>query len=369
MKKMLKKACVLLAAIAVMVCMVVPTYAAGLNKKKITVCTGQTVQLKTTGAKGKIKWSSSNRNVATVTPKGKVSAKKKGNATITARIGKKKYSCKVTVENAKLSKSSFSVYKGKSYQLKMQNTKQEYKWSSKNKSVAIVTSKGKVTGKKAGTTYIYAKSASGKTFKCKVTVKNPKSSSDFSSGNSNSSANKPSDKGKVTYSAVSIPKGAVLTITNGCNYSVAVDISVAFCLNGKINSVANIYDTCAIEPGRKYITKVNNYNGGEWNSLKVNLSTKKINLECNAKNISYTANLGTRGVVISAKNNGKTNWGTYFVVVYYKNGKVIDCDEVFANIQNSGSSDYVESSFPYDKDFNTIIPDRYEVYVNASYKI
>ena len=72
-----------------------------------------------------------------------------------------------------MSKSSITVNAGKSYQLKIQNTSQKYKWSSKNKSIATVTSSGKVTGKKAGTTYIYAKSASGKTFKCKVTVNSP----------------------------------------------------------------------------------------------------------------------------------------------------------------------------------------------------
>lgn len=48
--------------------------------------------------KKKVKWSSSNRMVAVVSKKGKVTGKKAGKATITAKIGKKKYKCKVVVK-------------------------------------------------------------------------------------------------------------------------------------------------------------------------------------------------------------------------------------------------------------------------------
>lgn len=59
---------------------------------------GETVTLSVTGAKGKIKWSSSNKNVASVTQKGIVSAKKAGTATIKAKAAKKTLKCKITVE-------------------------------------------------------------------------------------------------------------------------------------------------------------------------------------------------------------------------------------------------------------------------------
>lgn len=70
----------------------------------------------------------------------------------------------------KLSATKKTVYYGSSVTLKVQNTKKTVKWSTSNKNVATVTSKGKVTGKGLGTAYIYAK-VSGKTYKCKVTVK------------------------------------------------------------------------------------------------------------------------------------------------------------------------------------------------------
>ncbi|WP_417183579.1 Ig-like domain-containing protein [Blautia sp.] len=45
----------------------------------------------------KITFTSSNKKVATVTSKGKVTAKKKGTAVITVKSGKIKVKCKITV--------------------------------------------------------------------------------------------------------------------------------------------------------------------------------------------------------------------------------------------------------------------------------
>ncbi|MBD9055729.1 MAG: leucine-rich repeat domain-containing protein [Eubacterium ventriosum] len=73
-------------------------YKAKLNKKSVTIYVGKTVQLKVNNNKKKVKWSTSNKKIATVTNKGKVKGKKAGKATITAKVGKKKYKCKVTVK-------------------------------------------------------------------------------------------------------------------------------------------------------------------------------------------------------------------------------------------------------------------------------
>ena len=69
-----------------------------ISNSKITLTVGQSKTLKVKGTKKKPKWSSSKKSVATVSKKGKVVAKKTGSATITAKIGKKKYKCKVTVK-------------------------------------------------------------------------------------------------------------------------------------------------------------------------------------------------------------------------------------------------------------------------------
>lgn len=68
-----------------------------LNKTKISLQRGKTYTLKVKGTKKKVKWSSNKKTIATVTRKGKVTAQKPGTAVITAKIGKKKYKCKVKV--------------------------------------------------------------------------------------------------------------------------------------------------------------------------------------------------------------------------------------------------------------------------------
>ena len=62
-----------------------------LNKTKATIYNGATLQLKLKGTNEKVKWSSSSKKIAVVDKKGKVTAKKKGKATITAKVGNKKY--------------------------------------------------------------------------------------------------------------------------------------------------------------------------------------------------------------------------------------------------------------------------------------
>lgn len=75
-----------------------------LNITKATLSVGGSINLKLLNNKKKVTWKSSNKKVASVTKKGKVKAKKKGKASIVAKVGKKKYICKVTV--GKVSKKS-----------------------------------------------------------------------------------------------------------------------------------------------------------------------------------------------------------------------------------------------------------------------
>ena len=75
-----------------------------LNKKKLVLTVGKKAKLKVKGTKKKVKWSSSKKKIATVTKKGVVKAKKKGTAKIVAKIGKKKYTCKVVVKAKKKAK-------------------------------------------------------------------------------------------------------------------------------------------------------------------------------------------------------------------------------------------------------------------------
>lgn len=73
--------------------------AAKINQKSINLIKSQTYKLKISGTSKTVRWSSSNKSVATVNSSGKVKAKKAGTATIKAKVGKKTYTCKVNVRD------------------------------------------------------------------------------------------------------------------------------------------------------------------------------------------------------------------------------------------------------------------------------
>ena len=168
-----------------------------LNKTSVTLNRGaknRTYQLKKS-IKNKnatykaVAWKTSNKNVATVDNNGKVTVLKKGTVTITAKAkdgSNKSAKCKFTVKQlvTKLSynnkKQVKEVYKNKTIKFAVtvapsnaNNKKLTY--SSSNKKVATVNSKGVVKGIKAGTVTITAKTkdSSKKIVKIKVKVKNP----------------------------------------------------------------------------------------------------------------------------------------------------------------------------------------------------
>jgi uncharacterized protein YjdB len=125
-----------------------------------------------------VTWKSSNTAVATVSSKGKVKGVKAGTATITCTSNATGLSttCNVTVGYVKLDQTEVSVKKGKTVTLEatVYPSKLEDKsvtWKSSDKSVATVTSAGKVKGIKAGTATITCTSnATGLSRTCKVTV-------------------------------------------------------------------------------------------------------------------------------------------------------------------------------------------------------
>ena len=113
MKNIIKKSIITITAVAIMLTLAMPMSAEAaskktpkLNKTKVTLTitkkkTKPAVQLKVKNAAGrKVKWTSSNKKVATVSKKGKIVAKKKGVAMITVKVkGSKTLRCKVTVKD------------------------------------------------------------------------------------------------------------------------------------------------------------------------------------------------------------------------------------------------------------------------------
>ena len=74
---------------------------AQLSAADLTLNRGKSKTLKVIGTSKKVTWKSSDPTVATVSSKGKVKAKKKGSAKITAAIGASTLTCKITVNTTK----------------------------------------------------------------------------------------------------------------------------------------------------------------------------------------------------------------------------------------------------------------------------
>lgn len=144
------------------------------------LCVKQTKKINAKSS-NKITYKSSNKKVASVNSKGVITAVKKGSATITVTSNKLSKTIKVKVSNPyiKLNKTKLSVDKGKSATLKATVFPSNAKviWKSANTKIAKVSSKGKITGVKVGSTTVKATiKYKGKTYQksCKVTVKKPK---------------------------------------------------------------------------------------------------------------------------------------------------------------------------------------------------
>lgn len=141
----------------------------GLKYKKKTIRKKARFTNVLVGAKAGVKWSSSNKKVATVNGKGVVKGRKSGTCKVVARFDGKKYACKVTVVNPRLNKKKITVYNSRSFRLKVTGGKGRIRWKSGNKKVATVSKKGTVTALKGGTCTITAV-RNGIALKCKVTV-------------------------------------------------------------------------------------------------------------------------------------------------------------------------------------------------------
>ena len=111
--------------------------------------------------------------------------------------------------NPTLSKTSVTVTKGYQTTLSVSNASGTVTWSTGDKSIATVSSKGKVVGKGPGTTYIYAKTG-GTTLKCKVKVV----ASKITANKSSVTLDKIGDTATVTFTVKGSHSGIKVGSTN-----------------------------------------------------------------------------------------------------------------------------------------------------------
>lgn len=189
-----------------------PIKKVSLNYSKLTLNKGKSKTLKaiiypsnTTDNKD-LNWSTSNKNIVTVTQKGVVKALKAGKATITVKTSTNQIAkCEVTIKEIplkgiSLNYTQITLLKGKSKSLKVSfkpidtTDNKTISWSTSNKKVVLVNQSGKIKAVNIGTAVITAKAKNGKTVKCKVTV--PYTISYYLNGGKNHKSNKKTYYGK-----------------------------------------------------------------------------------------------------------------------------------------------------------------------------
>lgn len=144
-----------------------------LSAASITMENGAQVTLKGRTSNGSpISWKSQKSSVAEIDENGIILAKKPGETTITAKADGTKKTCHVTVKKPKVTLNYTSASLSRSQTLLLTekvSSGKKVTWKSQKTSVATVSSCGKVTAKKCGSTKIRA-AVDGVTKECTITV-------------------------------------------------------------------------------------------------------------------------------------------------------------------------------------------------------
>lgn len=235
---------------------------------------GGTVQLKLTGNKQKITWSTSNKNVATVSKSGKVTSVNNGTAIIKATVGKKSYKCNITVLKPIISDCSIKLGLGDKHKLSFKNNSKAIKWMSTKPNVASVDSNGNIKALSEGNVYIDAY-ISNKRYVCAVAVKDANNTSttvgesgflglsiSYAFDHSNSSSYKDSfgiDSGCYVMDVLSnsqfdgkIKYGDIITKVNGRKF---FEDGKYIDLLGNIKKGDTVEITYAVRNGAKFVEK------------------------------------------------------------------------------------------------------------------
>lgn len=409
-----------------------------INKKTATLIKGQSVALKIKGTKKKAKWTSSNSKIAKVASNGKVTAKAKGTATITATVSGKKYECKIIVETPSISKTKQTAYVGQKITLKINGTKQKVVWKTSNKKIATVNGSGDVVLKKKGSVTITATVAK-KSYKCKITVKNAVRVNSFSLGynslrikegefqninyylspsnatnkkitwsSSDSSVAKVDADGNVfgispgnaiitaicdgkkaictvnvaryfneitaaksiSYTSYKTSQGVVVTVKNNYEYVMSLNADCLY-YDKSGNLIGKSTDTIyGFESGKENVLYFDNpydanYRDVEYAKYKIVFHPEETFVFGNYDGISLSSNFGSGNVMVTVKNNGRTNEYTYVTIVFYKNGNPVGCNAQYADVETKGKVDTLKFDFPFDNQFNTIYPNSYKLYVTS----
>lgn len=260
----------------------------------------------------------------------------------------------------KLNKTKLTLNEGKTYTLKLTGTTKTVKWSTSNKEVATVSSKGVVKAVKHGTAIITAK-VSNKKYECKVTVKevfNTKKAIE-----------------NISTTDYSISKGVIQVVKNNYSFPMRLEATIIYYdsnnkMLGKSSDENNYFEKGTECVLFFYAPTDSDYNIVPYDHYKISYSAMPISgMKSNLKDINITSNIGADNVMLEVSNDGDISPEyTLVYILFFKDGEIVGLNYQYVNVSDPGSIDYLEFSFPYDEDYNTIQIDDYKIYVNYSYK-
>ncbi len=138
-----------------------------LNETDLTLETGHYRTLKVYGTSQRATFKSANTRAATVSSKGKITAKGWGSTTVYTYVANKTLKTKVNV--VQMNKKDVGLTPGKTFQLTLWGANKSIAWKSSNRKVATVSDNGLVTAMGNGSATITA-TLNGKNITSKVTV-------------------------------------------------------------------------------------------------------------------------------------------------------------------------------------------------------
>lgn len=261
----------------------------------------------------------------------------------------------------KLSKTKLSIGIGKSKTLSVKNASGKVKWKSSDKNVAKVDSKGKVTGVTGGSCYITAK-VDGQTLMCDVTVK-------FSESNAKK-------KISIKYDSTNTGHITVALVTNKNSYPVSISAKMIFYdSSGAALETRSDWDYCLGPKQTAALTFLHPYDDNAMKYIDPSTYKMSYNLESSyyadySKKIKTSYDMGTNGVVATVKNgsNKKLDNITLKCLMYDSAGNLIGAEEGYAECYEAGSETYYTFTYPYDSNYNNIIPATAKIYVNSAYQ-
>ncbi len=299
-----------------------------LNRSSATIKVGKKVTLKVKGTKKKVKWTTSKKAIASVSSKGVVTGKKVGMATITAKVGKKKFRCKVRVKAKK-----------KIVQNTTRNTTQN---TTQNTTKTTVPTPAPV-------------------------INNPVQSNTNTVSADQLAAN-------CAVKMTKLSDGVLVTVTN--NNTQQIDSLTVTCVlkdenNAEVQSDSVFFDCLA--SGKSYDQYISV--PLEYFSVDLTKSTTKVDQvdiymnyvdKTNAITESIEESTDSIGLDYTVKNTSDKNVSVEGIVYFYdKSGKMISCTNISTSVSANDTTQY-QISIPYDySNQNNIIYDSFKVVTHA----